>query len=118
MRFRISFLIFIQSIALVIALHAQDSSVNTERLKEMKGNHYLAISPTLTWVHYKDYVNSPLTYNSSGFPIGLEMSYENRSKLHSGYSRIFFTNQSLNTEVAPTNANPDGVGASSGAAFG
>ena len=72
----------------------------------MKGNHYLTFSPTLTFVHYKDFTNSPLTYHTSGFPIGLEISYENRSAHHSGYSKIFFTNQALNTQVAPSNANP------------
>jgi len=106
MRFIRSFFIFIQMIAGIAISHAQENSDPTTEEANPKANHYLALSPTFTWTHYKDYTNSPLTYNTIGFPLGVEISYENRSRLHSGYSKIFFTNEALNTEVAPSNANP------------
>lgn len=87
-------------------IHAQLSSAEMGETNKLKPNHYLSAALAFTWIHYKDETNSPLTYNTSGFPIGMEISYDNRSATHSGYSKIFFSSQSLNTEVAPTNANP------------
>jgi hypothetical protein len=83
------------------AVVAQDASS-----PEIKPNHYLSVAGTLTAVHYKDEVTSPLTYNTSGLPLGLEVSYQNRFREFSGYSRIFYTQQLLNTEQATYNDNP------------
>ncbi|MFI5135778.1 MAG: hypothetical protein ACHQD9_07995 [Chitinophagales bacterium] len=99
-------MILIEIVFCTSLLLAQQSSSDQQDVKKIKGNHYLSLSPTLTFVHYKDYVNSPLTYNTIGVPLGLEISYENRSQNHSGYSKIFFTNEALNTKVAPSVANP------------
>jgi len=106
MSFRKSFFVLMQILFCSSLLHAQDSSSEKQETKKKKSNHYLALSPTVTIVHYKDYVNSPLTYNTTGEPLGLEISYENRSQNHSGYSKIFFTDEALTTKQAPYVANP------------
>lgn len=89
-----------------LKIHAQLSSAEMGETQKLKPNHYLSAALAFTGIHYKDETNSPLTYNTSGFPIGTEISFDNRSKNHSGYSKIFFSSQLLNTEVAPGNANP------------
>ena len=79
---------------------------SSDSLKKIRGNHYLTLAPALAWVHYKDEINSPLTYHTVGFPLGLEIGLENRTIAHSGYTRIFFSNQILNTDEAPFNSTP------------
>lgn len=86
-------------------LFAQDMEGTDSTAKRPPVNHYLSGAATLTWVHYKDETNSPLTYHSDGFPLGVEISYDNRSLNHSGYSKILFTAQSLTTDLAPLNGN-------------
>ncbi|HYV94231.1 MAG TPA: hypothetical protein VE978_20820 [Chitinophagales bacterium] len=75
---------------------------------KQKSNHYFTLSPSLAWNSYKDEINSPLTYHTTGLLLALELGLENRGVNHNGYTNIFFTDQNMTTSQAPyTNAAPE-----------
>ncbi|MEO5675370.1 MAG: hypothetical protein ABIQ74_12055 [Chitinophagales bacterium] len=73
-----------------------------------RGNHYFSLLPALAWNKYKDEINSPLTYHTTGFLPALEFALENRGVNHSGYTSIFISNQYMTTnEAAFTGASAE-----------
>jgi len=76
---------------------------NSDTSAQSKANHYLNISSGLIYVHYKDYVVSPLTYNSVGFFPFFEAELEGRKINRSGFTSLLINNRLLNTDVASLN---------------
>lgn len=65
-----------------------------------KTNHYFILVPSLARYHYKDYINSPLTYHTVGLLPSLEVGLENRGVNRHGFTTIFLAYQFMNTDQA------------------